>query len=137
MASAGNRESLSHVEGLRALPWGLLRPSALVDFIQFLACGKPAVRLLAKGDGERRLVESLTIWCGERGLGLASDGEGFACVATEVAYADRVIELDRSPSSHEVELGIALGYPPCCCERVAAVGESRIDLYAAEVAAWQ
>ncbi|HWW75199.1 MAG TPA: hypothetical protein VNZ44_07385 [Pyrinomonadaceae bacterium] len=124
------------VEGLRALPWGLLRPSALVDFMQFLACGKPAVRLLTKGEGERSLIGDLSLWCRERGLGLASDGDGFACVASEFAYAEHVIELDRSPKAHEVELGLALGYPRCCCERVAAVGESDIDLYAAEVAAW-
>lgn len=136
MAPSGDREGLSAIEGLRALPWELLRPSALVDFIQFLACGKPAVRLLTKGEGEKTLIDALSFWCRERGLGLVTDGEGFACVASESAYAEHVIELDRSPAAHEVELGLALGYPCCCCERVASVGESGIDAHASEVAAW-
>ncbi|MDQ3802347.1 MAG: hypothetical protein M3416_00605 [Acidobacteriota bacterium] len=136
MAPPGNRETLTAVEGLRALPWELLRPSALVDFIQLLACGKPAVRLLVRGSGEGHLVESLSLWCRDRGLGLASDGEGFACVASDKERAARILDLDRRHEAHETELGLALGYPRCCCERVAAVGESGIDAYAAEVAGW-
>ena len=136
MAPSGDREGLIAVEGLRALPWDLLRPSALVDFIQLLACGKPAVRLLVGGDGEPRAVEALSLWCRDRGFGLAADGDGFACIAAEGGRAGRILELDRRPGAHEVELGLALGYPRCCCERVAAVGESAIDAYAAEVAGW-
>lgn len=136
MAPSGNREELIDVEGLRALPWDLLRPSALVDFVQLSACGKPAIRLLVKGEGERRLVESLSSWCGETGLDFASDGEGYACIAVRKGEAAAVIEIDRRAEAHELELGLALGYPPCCCERVARVGESAIDNYAGEVATW-
>lgn len=124
------------IESLRALPLDLLRPSALIDFIQLLACGKPAVRLLVGGEAERRLVKALSLWCRERGLDFASDGEGFVCISSGGGEAGRILELDRRAEAHEVELGLALGYPRCCCERVAAVGESNIDAYAAEVAAW-
>lgn len=71
-----------------------------------------------------------------RGFGLASEEAGLAFVASEFAYAEHVIELDRSPDVHKVGLGLALDYPRCCCERVAFVGESGIDAYASEVAAW-
>ena len=124
------------VEALRALPWELLRPSALVDFVQLSACGKPAVRLLVKGGAERRLVDSLSRLCVETGLDFAADGEGYACVAGRKGEAERVLTIDRRAEAHELELGLALGYPPCCCEWVARVGESAIDEYAAEVAAW-
>ena len=136
MAPSGDREGLSAVEGLRALPWELLRPSALVDFIQLSACRKPAVRLLVKGEGEGRLVESLSRWCGETGLDFAYDGEGYACVAGRKGEAVDILAIDRRAEAHELELGLALGYPPCCCERVAQVGESAIDEYAREVATW-
>ena len=136
MAPSGDREVLIAVEGLRALPWELLRPSALVDFVQLLACRKPAVRLLVKGEGERRLVESLSRWCRETGLDFASDGEGYACVAGRKGGAAGVLAMDGRAEAHELELGLALGYPHCCCERVARLGESAIDEYAGEVAKW-
>lgn len=136
MAPSGDKEVLVTVEGLRALPWELLRPSALIDFIQLSACRKPAVRLLVKGEGERCLVESLSRWCGETGLDFASDGEGYACVAGRKGEAAGVLAIDRRAEAHELELGLALGYPLCCCERVARVGEAAIDEYAGEVATW-
>ena len=111
----------------------LLRPSALVDVVLFLACDKPAVRLIVDtADGLR----ALGAWSEGWGLNFASDGEGFACVGRGAGAAAVVLEIDRGVESHETELGLALGYPLCCCERVASVGESGIDAYAAEVATW-
>ena len=124
------------IENLRALPWHSLRPSALVDFILLLACGKPAVRLQAEGGGDPRVMAELSAWCRDRGFDMATDGEGFACVASEAGYAGRVLEIDRRPEPHELELGLALGYPRCCAERIAALGESGIDDYAREASTW-
>lgn len=120
------------MEPLRSLPLGLLRPSALVDFVLFFACGKPAVRLMV--DSAEGLAE-LEAWSKHWGLDFAADGEGFACVSCGGGAA-LVLEIDRRAEAHEVELGLALGYPLCCCERVASVGEFGIDAYAAEVASW-
>ena len=121
------------LERLRTLPLRLLRPSALVDFVLFLACGKPAVRLLIDtGAG----VDALKVWCLQWDFDFAADPDGFACVTAERGSAYDILEIDRRPEAHEVELGRALGYPDCCTSRVAAVGESNIDEYAAEVAAW-
>jgi hypothetical protein len=121
------------VARLRAVPFGLLRPSAVVDFALFFGCGKPAARLLIDSEGG---VDALRDWCREAGFDFAADEDGFACVAREPGAAWRVLETDRRAEPHEVELGSALGYPACCCQRVASVGESGIDAYAAEVAGW-
>lgn len=64
------------------------------------------------------------------------DEEGFACVGSAPGTASLVLEIDRRASAHEIELGRALGYPACCCERVAEVGESEIDSYAIVVEGW-
>lgn len=121
------------MEQLRSLPLGLLRPSALVDFVLFFACEKPSVRLLVDtADG----LGALGAWSERWGFDFATDGEGFACVGRGDGTAALVLEIDRRAEAHETELGLALGYPPCCCERVASVGESGIDAYAAEVATW-
>lgn len=126
------REGL-RIEPLRSLPLGLLRPSALVDFVLFFACDKPAVRLIVDAaEGLRALAAWSECW----GFDFASDGEGFACVGRLEGAAAIVLEIDRRAEAHETELGLALGYPLCCCGRVASVGESDIDAYAAEVAGW-
>lgn len=126
------REGL-RLEALRSLPLRLLRPSALVDFVLFFACGKPAIRLIVdEADGLR----ALAAWSERWGFDFASDGEGFACVGRGAGSAALVLEIDRRAEAHETALGLALGYPLCCCERVASVGESDIDAYAAEVAGW-
>jgi hypothetical protein len=121
------------IERLRSAPLRLLRPSALVDFVLFLACEKPAMRLTV--DNEDGL-DALRKWCKQSGFDFAEDGEGFACVSSESGTASRVLEIDRRADAHEIDLGQALGYPACCCERVAELGESEIDSYAATVARW-
>jgi hypothetical protein len=121
------------VERLRSAPLKLLRPSVLVDFVLFLACEKPAVRLMVDNkDG----FEALGKWCRQWGFDFAADEEDFACVSSEPGTASRVLEIDRRAYAHEIELGRALGYPACCCERVAEVGESEIDSYALVVEGW-
>ena len=121
------------LERLRTLPLRLLRPSALVDFVLFLACRKPAIRLLIDTEAG---IESLKIWCLKSGFDFAADMDGFACVTVEAEFAGHILEIDRSLGAHEIELGRLLGYPNCCTERVASLGESKIDEYAAEVSVW-
>lgn len=136
MAPTGDIIGLNAIESLRALPWELLRPSALVDCILFFSYCKPAVRLLVKGDNEQYLIKALLRWCHERELDFAFDSEGFVCIASNEGASEHILGIDRRSESHEIDLGLALGYPLCCCERVAAIGESGIDAYAIEVALW-
>jgi len=121
------------IEQFRNLPREWLAASAVVDFVLMFGCGKRAVRIrLADTAG----IEHLSSWCDESHLDFASDSEGFCCVSTEPMAARRILELDRSTRPHEIDLGHALGYPSCCCDRIAMFGESRIDVYAQEVAQW-
>ena len=132
MAKSG--ESTVIIKSLRAVPWGSLPPSALVDFVLLCACNKPAIRLIIKS---RSAIGAIASWCSSAGFDFASDLESYVCVAREKEDAKRILEIDERPDSHEFILGRALGYPECCCGRIQAVGESNIDLYAEEVAAWQ
>lgn len=117
----------------RTLPVQWLYPSAVVDFMLLFAGAKPTVRVeLRKVQG----AEALDVWCRESELDYACDAEGFACVSTESGAARHVLHLDRSAQAHEVALGQALGYPLCCCQRVADIGEAQIDKYASRVARW-
>ena len=117
----------------RSLPHYLLPVSARVDFLHLLVAGKPAVRVKA---GEAALGP-IGRWSAANGYDHAIDDEGYCCVATGDALAQRVLEVDRRVEPHEVELGLLLGYPRCCCEMIARVGESRIDEQAVVVAGWE
>jgi hypothetical protein len=118
---------------LRALPLSWLRPSALVDCLLLSLNEKPAIRLRIDSESG---INHLRAWCRHSGFDLAADEDSFACVSAESGFASKVLELDRRTEAHEIELGLALGYPLCCCERVASIGESNIDSYAQEVATW-
>lgn len=124
---------ITNIESLRAVPWRSLPSSALVDFLLFFASGKPAVRLKLIN---RAGIRTLAAWCREVGMGFDSDSEGFVCVARKPEEARRILSIDQCLYPHEIQLGQALGYPLCCCERIAALGESNIDAYSVEVATW-
>ena len=127
------RTKLVAIDQFRNLPREWLPASAVVDFVLMFGCGKRAVRtLLADIAG----IERLSSWCEASQFDFASDPEGFCCVSTEPMAARGILDLDRSTTPHEIDLGQALGYPSCCCQRIATFGESRIDLYAQEVAQW-
>jgi hypothetical protein len=105
-----------------------------VDFVLLFTCNKPAIRLIIKS---RNAIGAIASWCSSAGFDFATDLESYVCVARGKGDAVRILEIDERPDSHEFILGRALGYPECCCGRIAAVGESNIDRYAEEVAAWQ
>lgn len=126
------KESLC-IENFRLLPLHLLRPSALVDFVLFFANAKPAVRLQINSDSS---FESLDTWCSQAGFELAIDKSNFLCIAKSKNYAEYVLQLDQLEEPHEIELGIALGYPECCCQKIAVLGESNIDNYSLEISKW-
>jgi hypothetical protein len=116
-----------------ALPRRLLSASAWVDFLHLIALDKPAVRVNVPELGRHNLAH----WCAQYGYECTADTEGFFCVAPSKLVADRVLEMDRQAEPHELDLGLLLGYPSCCCEAVAQLGESRIDEYATTMASWK
>jgi hypothetical protein len=115
-----------------ALPHELLPRSAKVDFLHLLGLEKPAMRT----NVSEQAMQALRNWCLRYGYGWDADEEGYCCVASSVGLARKVLEVDRRVEPHETELGLLLGYPRCCCEAIARVGESGIDDRAAEVARW-
>lgn len=122
------------VDLLRSVPWDGLPSSALVDLLLFSIGEKPAVRLRPhNAEGIARLVS----WCVSAGLFSATDSDGYACVARSQINADQVIDIDRRFEPHEYDLGLALGYPECCCRAIASLGEGRIDGQADQAARWQ
>lgn len=125
---------ITAIHPLRTLPLDSLYPSALVDFVLLFAGAKPVVRVELRA---RRGAAALASWCRHFGLHYAGDSDGFACISADENLPRRVLEMDRSVESHEADLGQALGYPSCCCQRVAQIGESQIDQYASQVAQWR
>ena len=121
------------IDQFRSLPREWLPPSAVVDFMLLFGCGKPAVRLRLANEAGTDILSS---WCRKAQLDFACDSEGFYCVSAEPGVADRILEIDRSTKPHEIDLGQRLGYPLCCCQRMARIGESGIDAYAQEISEW-
>ena len=121
------------LESLRTLPFASLSASARVDFMLLFASQRQTVRLKIESAVS---LEHLRRWCQQSALDYASDESNFACVSRQAGCARDVLELDRRTEPHELELGVALGYPRCCCERIASIGESNIDSYASQVAQW-
>jgi hypothetical protein len=125
---------MSAIHCFRTLPAKWLYPSAVVDFMLLYSGAKPAVRVKLP---EPNSADLLALWCRQSELDYTYDVEGFACVSAQPGVAHQVLQLDRLARPHEVDLGQALGYPLCCCQRVAQIGESQIDIYAREVAQWK
>jgi len=116
-----------------ALPRQRLQPSAWVDFLHFLVLEKQAVRVKPQVSG----IHELARWSAQYGYEWDADEEGFCCVASSKRLARQILEIDRRTDPHELELGLLLGYPRCCCEAISLVGERKIDEHAKTVAAWQ
>ena len=58
------------IELFRSLPRTVLPPSAVVDFLHFISCGKPVVRTQITKNGD---AEKLSEWCQVHGLGVDAD----------------------------------------------------------------
>lgn len=115
------------------LPWDVLPASAAVDFLQVVACGKQAVRLkLPKFAHER-----VAAWGGRIGWATFSDHHGYICLARTFTQAEQILTLDGSATTHTAELGVMLSYPECCSERIASIGEDRIDFLADKAGDWR
>ncbi len=125
---------MNALELLRSLPSDLLPASANVDFLHFIGCAKPLVRTNVHST---YASERVTAWCHAHDLGVEADRDGFICVAWSQRLATQALQLDRCELPHTGEFGQLLGYPSCCCEFIAHVGEAGLDSAEAEIAKWQ
>lgn len=101
--------------------------SAQVDLRQLVAGIRQVVRLQRVGpasDQEMRRFARLQGWF------VVSDQAGFLVLSPLPATARRVMRLDRSSGTHTHALGLALGYPPCCCRAASRYGDAGLDNWA-------
>lgn len=119
---------------VETLPWAQLPPSVRVDVLQLSANAKPAIRVLSATTAVD-LREDLRGWAIANDLGAASDDE-YTCIARDYLSAADSLRVDSMGRAHELEFGLALGYPTCCCEAIRRIGESAIDERAQEIKTW-
>ena len=116
----------------QSVPWNTLPKSARVDLAQFLA-NKPAIRTKVKN---LSCVHKVVTWAKKCGLVCFSDHEGYVVIAKNSQLAREVLKIDQSSTPHEWELGLLLGYPKCCCNYIAAIGEENIDTISVNMKNW-
>jgi hypothetical protein len=100
--------------------------SARVDVLLFLLGLKPCMRTSVI---EANLdIEPLKRWC--QNYDLCFDiHENLIYFAYNKESLKQLITVDNSLEAHEKSLGELLGYPTCCCVRMAEIGENSIDEY--------
>ncbi len=118
---------------IRTIPREALPASAAVDALHMSANLKSAFRCRLTNPA---LFMQVNQWCEENDLAVQVDQEGFVCVARTIELATKILEVDRGVEPHELTLGLLLGYPSCCCEWVARVGESNIDGLSEQMREW-
>ena len=104
----------------------LLPVSANVDIFLFLLKLKPFLRTRFKS-ALPNLLDNLRQWSLNHGFSFAYDGFNSIYMAWDKKVLEQIITLDQSFDPHEIPLGLLLGYPHCCCEKIAQLGESGID----------
>lgn len=104
-----------------------LPPSAQVDLRQLYLGMRPAIRLHLL---QRVAKEEVHRFARRHGWFAVLDDEGFVVLSANPARARWIMALDRSMGAHTHALGLALGYPPCCCRAAAVLGEAYLDRWA-------
>jgi len=117
------------VTGWLDLPWLDLRPSVRVDILGVLASGKPAIRIPLRDYPVT--VEVMNVITAV-GWSAARDHEYLVAAPTS-ELARHILDVDRRPQPHALELGRLLGYPECCTRAAATAGEENIDAHAAQL----
>jgi hypothetical protein len=108
------------------LPWPDLSPSVRVDVLGIHAYRKPALRIAVR---DAAIAACTTAAFADAGWASAHDEEYLVAAAT-AQMARHILEVDRMPQPHALELGLLLGYPECCARATAAIGEENIDAQA-------
>ena len=113
------------------LPFADLPASVRVDVLGILAYGKPAIRIpISDRTIAGRVIDVITAV----GWAYASDAD-YLVAAPAPEVAAHILDVDRSPEPHTLELGLLLGYPACCANAAAHAGEENIDSHAERLGA--
>ena len=105
----------------------LMPISANVDIIQFLFGLKPCVRTRIQ-DFQQDILP-FKRWCHKNNFYWHIDLEGFVYISMSQKLIQQTVQADHSSQKHEESLGKLLGYPECCCKKIAELGEENIDLF--------
>lgn len=106
------------------VPWDIFPLSFKVDFCQFLAEIKPAVRthILEQQNMDQFLISMLDL-----GFHPILDNKNFLFISRDKFLSKKIMKVDNSLLPHTAEFGRLLGYPECCVQYIEAFGENEID----------
>jgi len=113
------------IEAFERLPEKLPR-SSYVDFLLLLGNLKPALRIKIS---QNENIVDLSHWCETNDFYFLLGKDDYAFIAKNKTIANNIEIIDISTSPHEYELGKMLGYPDCCCKKIAKICEENIDKY--------
>ena len=100
------------------------KASAGVDFAQLIAGVRPAIRTELMYP---KSSEEVKRWVRQRGWFASIDVDNFIAISRMPGLNRRLLIIDRESSEHTYRLGLALGYPRCCCKAASHIGESNLD----------
>ncbi len=119
---------MKFLDATSSLPKDLYK-SSYIDFLLFVGGIKPVVRIDTSSLSQ---IEQLAMW--SRRFKLSSTIRNkFVYIANKNVSVSRIADLDWSCQPHELEFGLELGYPYCCCEFIEKIGEQNIDYFETEV----
>lgn len=104
--------------------------SANVDIILMILELKPAIRTRVTDSSIFKYIDD---WCKYWSLFCYMDLENYIYIAFDEKLANQLIELDHLTRKQEEKFGQLLGYPSCCCKKIAKIGEAYIDSYEEEL----
>jgi len=105
----------------------LFLPSLRTDLILLLVGIKPCLRTKVQ-DYQGHEV-SFTQWGQEHHLFHAVAFGDFFYLSPSPGLVQQAKQIDHALVPHERSFGHLLGYPECCCEKIASLGEGNIDAY--------
>lgn len=108
------------MDGWDTLHLEKLHGSVMVDFGRYLFGYKPALRFCCPAIGNLGDIDV---------PGFVKVFKGMIYVARDRLNLDLLVEIDNDVFPHESLFGQLLGYPKCCVEKIANLGESFIDDY--------
>ena len=99
-----------------------LPKSTYVDFLLFLSKNKFTNRI---GPLDKSQLKGLSAWSKTHNYKYITNKHGFIYIS----YLNplKVMELDDSPNSYELELGRLFCYPSCCVTKIKLIKENQID----------
>lgn len=100
-----------------------------VDLILFLLGLKPGLRSKLIKSGINFI--SFQQWCSQSRYFFEIDSEEFIYIAKNNYLLIKLKKWDHCYQPHEEHLGKLLGYPSCCCKKIAEIGEMNIDAFEA------